>query len=66
MLRWIRNRSAPSDVVRRYGVVAAWLPSEFQRLRLQVSWDARPGGADGLEALLALEIGIGTHGAHPF
>jgi hypothetical protein len=51
---------------RRYGVVGAWLPSEFQRLRLQLSYDDRPNGGDGLEALLALEFAIGAHGAHPF
>jgi hypothetical protein len=51
---------------RRYGAIAAWLPSEFQRIRLQVSYDRRPGGRDGIEGLLALEIGIGSHGAHPF
>lgn len=68
----VRYDEAPAAVEagpgreRRYGVVAAWLPSEFQRLRLQVSRDERPGGAAGLEAILALELGIGAHGAHPF
>jgi len=61
---------APEDAAagteHRYGAVATWFPSEFQRLRLQVSYDKRPGGQDGIEALLALEIGIGSHGAHPF
>jgi hypothetical protein len=51
---------------RRVGALATWFPSEFQRLRLQVSYDRRPGGHDGVEALLALELGIGAHGAHPF
>lgn len=51
---------------RRASALLAWLPSEFQRLRLQVSWDRLPGGRDGLEALLHLEFGIGAHGAHPF
>lgn len=51
---------------RRLGLVAGWFPSEFQRLRLQVSYDRRPGGADGVEALLHLEFGFGAHGAHPF
>ena len=51
---------------RRYSALATWFPSEFQRLRLQVSYDARPGGQDGFEALLGLELGIGSHGAHPF
>jgi hypothetical protein len=47
-------------------VLAAWLPSEFQRIRLQVAYDRRPEGQDGLETLLQLEFGIGAHGAHPF
>lgn len=51
---------------RRAGAVASWFPTEFQRLRLQVSYDRRPGGRDGFEALLALSLGIGSHGAHPF
>lgn len=50
----------------RTGALATWFPSEFQRLRLQVSYDRRPGGRDGVEALLSLELGIGAHGAHPF
>jgi hypothetical protein len=50
----------------RAGALVVWLPSEFQRIRLQVSYDRRPGGADGWEGLLALELGIGSHGAHPF
>ncbi len=50
----------------RLGGVGIWYPSEFQRLRLQVSWDRTPGDRSGLEALLALEFGIGAHGAHPF
>jgi hypothetical protein len=58
--------AAPAGTERRYGAVASWFPSEFQRLRLQISYDRRPGGADGLEALLGLEFGIGAHGAHPF
>ena len=57
---------AAAGTEHRYGAVATWFPSEFQRLRLQVSYDQRPGGKDGIEALLALEIGIGSHGAHPF
>jgi len=57
---------AAAGTEHRYGALATWYPSEFQRLRLQVSYDKRPGGKDGVEALLALEIGIGSHGAHPF
>lgn len=51
---------------RRVGVLAAFFPSELQRIRLQVSYDRLPGGRDGLEAILHLEFGIGSHGAHPF
>jgi hypothetical protein len=50
----------------RFSAVGTWFPSEFQRLRLQLTYDRRPGGQDGLEALVALEFGIGAHGAHPF
>jgi hypothetical protein len=50
----------------RYGLLAGFFPSEFQRIRVQVSYDQRPGGADGWEALLQLEWGMGAHGAHPF
>lgn len=51
---------------RRYSALAGFHPSEFQRLRLQVSEDVLPGGRDGLEVLLHLEFGIGAHAAHPF
>ncbi len=51
---------------RRWSALAGFLPSEFQRIRLQVSQDQLPGGRDGLEVLLHLEFGIGAHGAHPF
>jgi len=50
----------------RFGAIGIWYPSEFQRIRLQLSYDRAPDGRDGLEALLALEFGIGAHGAHPF
>lgn len=50
----------------RLGGLVSWMPSEFQRVRLQVSWDRLPGGHDGVEALLHLEFGIGAHGAHTF
>ena len=50
----------------RFGALATWYPSEFQRIRLQVSYDRAPDGRDGVEALVALEFGIGAHGAHPF
>lgn len=50
----------------RFGGLGVWYPSEFQRVRLQVSYDRAPDGRGGFEALLALEFGIGTHGAHPF
>ncbi len=50
----------------RASVFAGWLPSEFERLRLQAAYDVLPGGRTGVEALLALEFAIGAHGAHPF
>jgi len=50
----------------RISGLASWLPSEFERIRLEVSYDRLPGGTDGLEALLHLEFIIGSHGAHPF
>ena len=51
---------------RRWSALAGFLPSEFQRLRLQVSRDHLPGGTEGWEVLLHLEFAIGAHGAHPF
>jgi hypothetical protein len=50
----------------RWTGLATWYPSEFQRLRLQVSRDRLPGGQAGWEGLLAMEFAIGAHGAHPF
>ncbi|HEY7726337.1 MAG TPA: hypothetical protein VH880_13450, partial [Anaeromyxobacteraceae bacterium] len=50
----------------RVTALAAFLPSEFLRLRLQAAWDRLPGGQGGLEALLAVDFSIGAHGAHPF
>ena len=61
-----RGRDAAPGAESRYGAVGVWYPSEFQRIRLQVSYDRAPDGRDGLEALLALKFGIGSHGAHPF
>jgi hypothetical protein len=57
---------AESGTEHRTAALVAWLPSEFQRIRLQVAYDRRPGGQDGLETLLQLEFGIGAHAAHPF
>lgn len=51
---------------RRVSALGTWYLSEFQRLRVQVTRDARPAGQDGWEALVHLEFGIGAHGAHPF
>jgi hypothetical protein len=64
-----RVERAPAEVgggEERASLLAAWLPSEFERLRAQLSYDRLPGGRDGLEALLQLEFAIGAHGAHPF
>ncbi len=55
-----------SGAENRWTALATWYPSEFQRLRLQVSDDRLPGGSTGWEALLAMEFIIGAHGAHPF
>jgi hypothetical protein len=60
------GEGAEPGTERKYGVLAGWFPSEFQRVRLQVSQSRRPGGDDGFEALLHLEFGFGAHGAHPF
>jgi hypothetical protein len=66
-VRYDQAPVAGSDAAeRRYSAVGTWYLSEFQRLRLQVSRDERPGGAGGWEAVLHAEFGIGAHGAHPF
>ncbi|HET9555013.1 MAG TPA: hypothetical protein VFP50_18750, partial [Anaeromyxobacteraceae bacterium] len=57
--------SAPGTE-RRWSALGAWYLTEFQRLRLQVAYDRRPGGQDGWESILHLEFAIGAHGAHPF
>ena len=54
---------AESGTEHRTAALVAWLPSEFQRIRLQVAYDRRPGGQDGLETLLQLEFGIGARRA---
>jgi hypothetical protein len=64
--RYERAPGAAGGPENRVSALATWLPSEFQRLRLQVSYDRLPGGQDGLEALLHVEFSIGAHGAHPF
>ncbi|BDG01561.1 hypothetical protein [Anaeromyxobacter oryzae] len=55
-----------AGIEQRVSAVGAWLPSEFQRIRLQLAWDRPPGGGGGPEVLLHFEFGIGAHGAHPF
>lgn len=68
----VRFDSAPAagegdeGTEQRFSAIGAWFLSEFQRLRLQVSYDRLPDGKDGVEALLHVEFGIGAHGAHPF
>jgi hypothetical protein len=65
----VRLERAPAEVggpETRASALVAWLPSEFERLRLQLSYDRLPRGRDGLEALLQLEFAMGAHGAHPF
>jgi hypothetical protein len=51
---------------RRWSGIAIWYPTEFERVRLQLTYDRRPLGQDGVEALLGFEFIIGSHGAHPF
>jgi hypothetical protein len=68
-VRWESSPSgaeAGSGREQRWGALASWYPSEFQRLRLQASRDLLPGGQAGWEGLLSLEFAIGAHGAHPF
>lgn len=50
----------------RWTALGSWYLTEFQRLRLQTSYDQLPGGRTGWEALLAVDFAIGVHGAHPF
>lgn len=57
---------AASGAERRWSAVGTWYLSEFQRLRLQLSHEERPGGERGFAAVAHLEFGIGAHGAHPF
>jgi hypothetical protein len=65
-VRYERAPAASGGPEQRVSALASWLPSEFQRYRVQVSYDRLPGGKDGLEALLHVEFAIGAHGAHPF
>ncbi|HYG68549.1 MAG TPA: hypothetical protein VD838_12850, partial [Anaeromyxobacteraceae bacterium] len=68
----VRYEEAPSageaepGTERRATALGTWFLSEYQRIRLQVAYDRLPGGADGVEALVHLEFGIGAHGAHAF
>ena len=64
--RYERAPAVQGGPEHRVSAIAGWLPSEFQRIRLQISYDRLPGGQDGLEALLHFEFSIGAHGAHPF
>jgi hypothetical protein len=69
-VRWERApgvlEGALAGAEHRVSALAAFLPSEFQRIRLQGGWTRFPGGRDGLEAILGLEFSMGAHGAHPF
>lgn len=66
----LRYERAPAGAMpgdeKRIGAVLAWLPSEFQRIRLEASYDLLPDDTHAVTALLGLEFGIGAHGAHPF
>jgi hypothetical protein len=66
----LRYERAPSTSVddddERVTALAGCFPSEFQRIRLELSRDLVAGGDDVFTALLNVEFGIGAHGAHPF
>jgi hypothetical protein len=64
--RYERAPAATGGPEHRVSALATWLPSEFERIRMQLSYDRLPGGSNGFEALLQLEFSIGAHGAHPF
>ena len=69
-VRYERAPAEPSTGMtgteQRASLLAGWLPSEFQRLRLQLSYDRLPDGRDAFESILHAEFIIGAHGAHPF
>jgi hypothetical protein len=69
-VRYERAPAEPSTDMtgteQRVSLLAAWLPSEFQRIRLQLSYDRLPDGRDVFESILHAEFTIGAHGAHPF
>jgi hypothetical protein len=65
-VRYERAPAVGGGPEHRASALLSWLPSEFERFRLQVSYDRLPGGTDGIEALLHFEFAIGAHGAHPF
>ena len=68
----LRYEEAPSAGIeapgteRRASAVLNYYPSEFSRISLEGTYDRRPGGGDGLEALIHFEFILGAHGAHPF
>jgi hypothetical protein len=68
----VRYERAPSEAAESSGddervtALVGWFPSEFQRVRLEVSYDWLAAGEDGLSAFLNVEFGIGAHGAHTF
>ena len=64
--RYERAPAVEGGPENRVSALISWLPSEFQRVRLQLSYDRLPGGQDGVEGLLQLEFAIGAHGSHPF
>jgi hypothetical protein len=66
----VRYERAPSlsvdDDDERASALLGWFPSEFQRIRLELSRELVARGDDVFTALLNVEFGIGAHGAHPF
>jgi hypothetical protein len=55
-----------SGAEHRVSALVSWLPSEFQRFRLQGGWTRLPGEKNGWEGIFSIEFGMGAHGAHPF
>ncbi len=67
-----RYDNAPAPVAFEGGsqqtwtALAAYLPSEFFRLRVQPSLVVLPGGSYGFQGIFSFEFTMGAHGAHPF
>ena len=51
---------------RRASVQGTWYPTEYSKVRLQVSWDDRTGAENVRSAWLQFEFLLGAHAAHTF